>query len=125
MEPLMQRRFERLQQSVAETTISSISTGQANQTSALLYGGISQLIVVSIGASWVIDNRLTMGALVCCTLLSGQIFSHFCALFRCGLKGKQWVTDAPKLARFSIDIPLRQLSSKVNQTYVEQFGSKT
>ncbi len=73
MEPQMQRRFERLQQSVAETTISSILTGQANQTSALLYGGISQLIVVAIGASWVIDNQLTMGALVCCTLLSGQI----------------------------------------------------
>jgi ATP-binding cassette subfamily C protein LapB len=73
MEPQMQRRFERLQQAVAETTMSSILTGQAAQTSALLYGNISQLIVVAIGASRVIDNQLSMGALVCCTMLSGQI----------------------------------------------------
>jgi ATP-binding cassette subfamily C protein LapB len=73
MEPQMQRRFERLQQAIAETTMSSILTGQANQTSALLYGSVSQLIVVAIGASQVVDNQLTMGALACCTLLSGQI----------------------------------------------------
>jgi ATP-binding cassette subfamily C protein LapB len=73
MEPQMQRRFERLQQAVAETTFSSILTGQANQTSALLYGSISQLVVVAIGASLVVDDRLTMGALACCTLLSGRI----------------------------------------------------
>lgn len=73
MEPQMQRRFERLQQAVAETTFSSILTGQANQTSALLYGSMSQLVVVAIGASLVVDDRLTMGALACCTLLSGRI----------------------------------------------------
>jgi ATP-binding cassette, subfamily C, bacterial LapB len=73
MEPQMQRRFERLQQAVAETTMSSILTGQANQTSALLYGSVSQMLVVAIGASQVIDNQLTMGALACCTMLSGQI----------------------------------------------------
>jgi ATP-binding cassette subfamily C protein LapB len=73
MEPQMQRRFERLQQAVAETTMASILTGQANQTSALLYGNVSQLIVVAIGGSQVINDQLTMGALACCTMLSGQI----------------------------------------------------
>src|SRR6202035_3593075 len=73
MEPQMQRRFERLQQAVAETTMASILTGQANQTSALLYGSVSQLLVGAIGASQVVDNQLTMGALACCTILSGQI----------------------------------------------------
>jgi len=73
MEPQMQRRFERLQEAVAKTTMSSISTGQASQTAALLYGSVSQLIVVAIGGSQVIDDRLTMGALACCTMLSGQI----------------------------------------------------
>jgi ATP-binding cassette subfamily C protein LapB len=48
MEPQMQRRFERLQQAVAETTMASILTGQGSQTSALLYGSISQLTVVAI-----------------------------------------------------------------------------
>jgi len=73
MEPQMQRRFERLQQAVAETTMSSILTGQSNQTSALLYGSVSQLVVVAIGASHVVNDQLSMGALACCTMLSGQI----------------------------------------------------
>src|SRR5258708_40137550 len=73
MEPQMQRRFERLQQAIAETTMASILTGQANQTSALLYGSTSQLVVVAIGASQVVDHQLSMGALACCTMLSGQI----------------------------------------------------
>jgi ATP-binding cassette subfamily C protein LapB len=73
MEPQMQRRFERLQEAVAKTTMSSILTGQANQTAALLFGSTSQLIVVAIGGSKVIDDQLSMGALACCTLLSGQI----------------------------------------------------
>ena len=73
MEPQMQRRFERLQQAVAETTMASILTGQANQTSATLYGSVSQLIVVAIGGTQVINDHLSMGALACCTMLSGQI----------------------------------------------------
>jgi ATP-binding cassette subfamily C protein LapB len=73
MEPQMQRRFERLQEAVAKTTMSSISTGQANQTAALLYGSVSQLVVVAIGGSQVINDQLSMGALACCTMLSGQI----------------------------------------------------
>jgi ATP-binding cassette subfamily C protein LapB len=73
MEPQMQRRFERLQQAVAETTMASILTGQASQTSAMLYGSVSQLIVVAIGGAQVINDHLTMGALACCTMLSGQI----------------------------------------------------
>jgi ATP-binding cassette subfamily C protein LapB len=73
MEPQMQRRFERLQEAVAKTTMSSILTGQANQSAALLFGSVSQLIVVAIGGTKVIDDQLSMGALACCTLLSGQI----------------------------------------------------
>jgi ATP-binding cassette, subfamily C, bacterial LapB len=73
MEPQMQRRFERLQEAVAKTTMSSISTGQANQTAALLFGSVSQLVVVAIGGSQVINDQLSMGALAACTMLSGQI----------------------------------------------------
>lgn len=73
MEPQMQRRFERLQDAVAKSTMASILTGQANQTSALLYGSVSQLVVVAIGGSQVINDQLTIGALTSCTMLSGQI----------------------------------------------------
>jgi len=58
---------------VAKTTMASISTGQANQTAALLFGSVSQLVVVAIGGTQVINDQLTMGALAACTMLSGQI----------------------------------------------------
>lgn len=73
MEPQMQRRFERLQQAVAEITMGSILTGHAAQTTAVLYGNISQIAVVTFGAARVIDGQLSVGALACCTMLSGQI----------------------------------------------------
>jgi ATP-binding cassette, subfamily C, bacterial LapB len=73
MEPQMQRRFERLQQAVAEITMGSILTGHAAQTTAVLYGNISQIAVVTFGAARVIDGHLSVGALACCTMLSGQI----------------------------------------------------
>jgi ATP-binding cassette subfamily C protein LapB len=73
MEPQMQRRYERLQRAVAEITAKSILAGQAAQTSAVLYGSVSQVVVVMIGAMRVIDDQLSMGALACCTMLSGQI----------------------------------------------------
>lgn len=73
MEPQMQRRLERLQQAVAEITAKSIIAGQAGQSSAVLYGSVSQIIVVSIGATRVVDDHMSMGALACCTMLSGQI----------------------------------------------------
>jgi ATP-binding cassette subfamily C protein LapB len=73
MEPQMQRRYERLQHAVAETTAKSILAGQAAQASAVLYGSVSQVVVVMIGAIRVIDDQLSMGALACCAMLSGQI----------------------------------------------------
>jgi len=73
MEPQMQRRYERLQHAVAEITAKTILAGQAAQASAVLYGSVSQVVVVMIGAMRVIDDQLSIGALACCTMLSGQI----------------------------------------------------
>lgn len=73
MEPQMQRRFERLQQAVAEITSKSIQIGQEAQNAAVLYGSLSQVVVIAVGAHRVIDDQLSIGALACCTMLSGQI----------------------------------------------------
>ncbi|KAA5599003.1 peptidase domain-containing ABC transporter [Blastochloris sulfoviridis] len=73
IEPQMQRRFERLQQAVANITAKSMLAGQAAQSSAVLFGNLSQVIVVMIGAVHVINDQMSIGALACCTMLSGQI----------------------------------------------------
>jgi ATP-binding cassette subfamily C protein LapB len=109
MEPQMQRRFERLQQAVAETTMASILTGQANQTSALLYGSISQLIVVAIGGSLVINDHLTMGALACCTMLSGQILQPLLRAISLWTE-KESVDHRRTEVRLLIDLPSVELA---------------
>jgi ATP-binding cassette subfamily C protein LapB len=105
MEPQMQRRFERLQQAVAETTMASILTGQANQTSAMLYGSVSQLIVVAIGGAQVINDNLTMGALACCTMLSGQILQPLLRAIALWTE-KESVDHRRAEVRLLLDIPL-------------------
>jgi ATP-binding cassette subfamily C protein LapB len=105
MEPQMQRRFERLQQAVAETTMASILTGQASQTSALLYGSISQLIVVAIGGAQVIDDHLTMGALACCTMLSGQILQPLLRAISLWTE-KESINHRRAEVRLLLDLPL-------------------
>ncbi len=73
MEPQMQRRFERLQQRVAEIAMRSIVVSDSAQSSAVVYGSLSQIAVVTFGAIRVIDGDMSIGALACCTMLSGQI----------------------------------------------------
>jgi ATP-binding cassette, subfamily C, bacterial LapB len=108
MEPQIQRRFERLQQAVAETTMASILTGQANQTSALVYGSISQLVVVAIGGTQVINDHLTMGALACCTMLSGQILQPLLRAISLWTE-RESVDHRRAEVRTMLDVPLAEL----------------
>ena len=85
MEPQMQRRFERLQQSVAESPKNSIILGGKAQTAAVLYGNIAQITVVAIGAHhghpWLaLDGRA--GLLHTCS--PARSCNPCCAASRCG-----------------------------------------
>ncbi|MEM9990076.1 MAG: ATP-binding cassette domain-containing protein, partial [Pseudomonadota bacterium] len=73
MEPLMMRRFERLQLTVSDVVRRTILLTNAAQTYASLYASISAAAIVGFGAILVIDGRLTMGGLACCMLLSSQL----------------------------------------------------
>jgi ATP-binding cassette subfamily C protein LapB len=114
MEPQMQRRFERLQEAVAKTTMSSISTGQANQTAALLYGSVSQLVVVAIGGSQVINDQLTMGALACCTMLSGQILQPLLRAISLWTE-KETVDHRRAEVKFLLDLPSAEASLEIHE----------
>ena len=72
MEPQMLRRFERVQQSVAEINMRSIVGSHMAQSSAILYGSLSQIAIVAFGALRVIEGQMSIGALACCTMLAGQ-----------------------------------------------------
>ncbi len=73
MEPLMMRRFERLQSSASMITQRIIRlTGEA-QTYSVMYAALSVIAIVGVGAVLVLNGRLTLGALACCMLLSSQL----------------------------------------------------
>lgn len=72
MEPQIQRRYERLQRTAAETGYKTIILGNAAQSFGNLFANLTMVSVVSVGALLVIDGKLTIGALACCSLLSGR-----------------------------------------------------
>ena len=73
MEPLMMRRFERLQSSASMITRRIINiTGDAHTYTAV-YASLSVIAIVGFGAVLVLNGRLSLGALACCMLLSSQL----------------------------------------------------
>ncbi len=73
MEALMLRRFERLQKQVARLCHRSILMSNAAQNTGALYANLSTILIVSIGAIFVINGDLSIGVVAACTLLSGQL----------------------------------------------------
>lgn len=73
MEPLMMRRFERLQSAESAIVQRLIKlTGSAQNVSAL-YASLSIVMIVSVGAVMVLNGAMTIGGLACCMLLSSQL----------------------------------------------------
>jgi ATP-binding cassette, subfamily C, bacterial LapB len=72
MENQMQRRFERLQETVAAQSFSSIRLAEETQAFASLLSNLTQMITVTVGAVFVINGELSVGALACCVMLAGR-----------------------------------------------------
>lgn len=73
MEPLMMRRFERLQSASSLELKHNVLSSQAIAQAAGLFGTVMTIGVVFFGALMVIGNSLTIGALAACMLLSSQM----------------------------------------------------
>ena len=73
MEPLMQRRYERLQKTSAKASFQVISDSQILQSHGVLMSALTTISVVSIGALMIMAGDLSIGALACSSLLSGRM----------------------------------------------------
>ncbi|MHA1567166.1 MAG: peptidase domain-containing ABC transporter, partial [Alphaproteobacteria bacterium] len=72
MEPLMQRRYERLQATQAGTSYHAAFISGIAQGSSALFASIAIVSVVATGALMVGPGGLTLGELSACTLLTGR-----------------------------------------------------
>jgi ATP-binding cassette, subfamily C, bacterial LapB len=72
MENQMLRRFERLQESVATYSFSSIRLAEETQSFTVLLSNLTQMITVTVGAAFVISGQMSVGALACCVMLAGR-----------------------------------------------------
>ena len=73
MEPMMLRRFERLQRSAAEMDFHAIETGIRAQAKVTSLGNITLVAMVTFGATLAVFDHMTIGLLSACTLLSGRV----------------------------------------------------
>jgi len=73
MEPLMMRRFERLQSIESVMVKRLIGLTGATQNFSALYASLSTVTIVCVGAFLVLGGKMTIGGLACCMLLSSQL----------------------------------------------------
>ncbi len=73
MEPLMMRRFERLQSASSHGLQKNVHASQTIGQAGGLFVLLMTMAVVFFGALMVINNALTIGALAACMLLSSQM----------------------------------------------------
>ena len=72
MESQMQRRFERLQETLAAYSFTSIRLAEETQAFGNLLSSLTQMMTVTVGAVFVINGTLSIGALACCVMLAGR-----------------------------------------------------
>jgi ATP-binding cassette, subfamily C, bacterial LapB len=72
MENQMQRRFEKLQETIAFHSFSSIRMAEESQAFTNLLSNLTQMTTVTVGAVLVINDQISVGALACCVMLAGR-----------------------------------------------------
>ncbi len=72
MEPLLQRRYERLQEQGASSTYRAVFFSNIAQSLGSLLSSMTMISVVLLGSVYVMTGALTIGGLAACTLLAGR-----------------------------------------------------
>ncbi len=73
MEPMILRRFERLQKGSAIASYDTILLGNKLQSMGIMFANLMMISVVTVGALLVMAGSLSIGGLACCSLLSGRL----------------------------------------------------
>ena len=72
MEALMQRRFERLQESTAASSYDVTQLGNLAQSLGWFFSNLTMVAVTASGSVLVMQGQMSIGGLAACTLLAGR-----------------------------------------------------
>ena len=72
MEALLQRRYERLQESGAASTYRVTFLSNLAQGLGATFSNLTMVAVATVGATYVITEQLSIGGLAACTMLAGR-----------------------------------------------------
>lgn len=90
LEPMIMRRFERLQRTVSEEGQNYIEWSNNARDISTLFTGLTTVFIVAVGAVLVIHEQLSIGAVAACTLLAGQVMQPL-------LRGVNYWTDMQRI----------------------------
>ena len=93
-EPLIMRRYDRLQRTTVENSYSNLVIASANQSLNTLFANLVLVSVVTYGAMLVIGGALSVGALAACTMLAGRAVQPILRLY--AVHGQKGVVDTAR-----------------------------
>jgi len=73
LEPLIMRRYERLQKQVAQQSYDYIELSNQGRNLSSLFTVLTTVFVVSLGAYLAMSGYISIGTVAACTLLAGQV----------------------------------------------------
>ncbi|MCV6574387.1 MAG: ABC transporter transmembrane domain-containing protein [Cohaesibacter sp.] len=71
-EPQMMRRYERLQETIAQAFHKSVRLDGVTQAVSASFAAVTMVVIVSSGAFLVVQGTQSIGSLACCLLLGGR-----------------------------------------------------
>ena len=93
-EPLIMRRYDRLQKTTVENSYNNLVITNDNQSLNTLFANIVLVSVVTYGALLVIDGALSVGALAACTMLAGRAVQPILRLY--AVHGQRALVDTAR-----------------------------
>ena len=119
-EPLIMRRYDRLQRTTVENSYSNLVIASANQSLNTLFANLVLVSVVTYGAMLVIGGALSVGALAACTMLAGRAVQPILRLY--AVHGQKGVIDTAR-SRLADVLALPQGGRVDSSAFIEVKGA--
>lgn len=99
IEPLIMRRYERLTKRTTEIHLRAVHVANEMERAPLVFGALSSIATLTLGAVLVIDGALTVGGLAACSLLAGRAIQPLLRLAKGSQETQKAAVAADQVAK--------------------------